>query len=428
MLGLGLGLDIDIDIDIDNDIDLSNITQYGIAHLISVAHPDPIIAGQAAKREAELVTSSNLMCPEIAALRSEFRGNIKEITDKVTFSDGVTLCVTDDAIYDRRTCGSEADRKLAFLTSENLGYPQNINVLERLRNFTGIEWADRQAKEHGFKDAAEIRQLIEDYYTRSLPKYRSEAPVAPVAHWNRVPPARPQTGAVTHPLEVVFLAFCKLWNMLDGLSLSYSKDELWGYPVYKVTVSGTGTIIVDLFTRSGNKHRSGISFRVTDDVSYVSLPFEPASVLNGNQIVRLFGEMGHGVHHLLRSSDAKPILFQVPFTLMELCLQDSEVVKEIGLGEEPIGTPATGHSIMADICYSMFCLDFFSSTTPISMGEYYDKYFPGYTREGNELHTECNLPQVVNYQSAYYIYIIGDIIANKIKDQGYHGLHEFLRA
>lgn len=412
--------------DLGLDQDPQSYVEHGMIHLVALAHPNSEIQLWARKRDSELPVVNGGGIQIDLELKAKFRMNLaQEQSRTVEFSDGAVVSVLDDSLYDRIASECEADRKLSFLTVENVGYPDNVDVISELRRRLGPDHANHQAKHYGFENAAALKQQIESYRASHMNRYLKEyaeikslaSGVNEIPHWNRQylfsKLKKSATPECQYDVMHVLDSFCKLWRKL-GLLISYEPVELWGVPMYLFTVthpsdSHRGNILLDLFERNGKPPR-GMSAKIGQTLAYASLPFKSCGVLCSSQIFRLFHELGHGIHHCMRTTDENEQWLEVPSTLTEFLL--NEYSTEIGLSGV-VRQPSSAHSIMSDICYSMYCLDLFASNSVFSMGEYYDKYFPGYTLEHNAAHTECNLIQIMNYQSAYYLYILADMEAER---------------
>lgn len=408
---------------------LNEMDDYGLVHLISLAHPNKELANYARNYEKTLIINHENMesmknMESIVNYRAKFKQNIQNQKDRcIVLSNGHSISVLSDELYDIMLSDNEEDRKLAFLAVENLGFPENISVIQLLKNALGPDWANKQASKFGFSNAEAVRIFINRYYESIKDTYQTEfnkLGQSEVYHWNRrylFKQLNQDNGSsCQYELEHVIGSFLKLIDSIlcPELYSTFSKLDLFGVPMYLLTI-GQNNIILDPFTRDGNKPERGVSFKVKNGLSYASLPFKDNELLSADKISRLFHELGHAVHHAHRTNDNNDHLFEVPSTLMEYLLMNENVAQSIGLLNLDI-KPPNAHSILSDITYSMYCLDLFdsdSSEVP-PMSDYYNKYFKGYTCGTNHLHTESNLSQIVNYQSTYYQYIISDAYATEL--------------
>lgn len=387
-------------------------TEHDLIHTVALGHPDSDIAFIAKKLDADMAVSSQNNDSKLAMFRANFRETL--VSEKHTLDDSLFDVITESP--------DEEERKRAFLLYENQGYPENIHVIQELVEHVSPDLASTQAKEYGFESVDAVRKFIEDYYVAVSPKYQTEYEKInkghPIAHWNRnylfkqakTVESRPLvTFTVTKALD----AFCLLWKHLGMKHISWYERTMWNQPMYVfnfVTPQGaTGAILGNVFS---NTQSRGIATTTAQQLSYVSLPFTRGD-LNSSQVQRLFHELGHGVHHASRQTNVSPQWLEVPSTLMERFLLNSDLARSIGLDGLDL-KPPSAHAAVTDICYSMFCLDLFEKRCVSNMSEYYDTYFPGYTRDECELHTECNLRQIVTYQSAYYVYILADAAVEKM--------------
>lgn len=384
--------------------------EHDLIHTVALGHPNLDISSIAEKLDEDMVSTSKDNS-QIAVLRTKFRETL--VSEKH---------VLDDRLFDVITeSNNEEERKQAFLAYENQGYPENIGVIEELIKHSPSDLALTQAKQHGFDSLESVRKFIENYYTTVSERYKTEYAKIDVGHsiphWDRNYLFKnAKTETKTHVLFTITKAldaFCALWKYFGMKHISWYERTMWNEPMYVfnfITPQGTtGAILLNAFSK---KQSRGIATTTARQLSYVSLPFTHGD-LNSSQVQRLFHELGHGVHHASRQTNVSPQWLEVPSTLMERFLLNSDLVRLIGLDGLDL-KPPSAHAAVTDICYSMFCLDLFETRSLSSMSKYYDTYFPGYTRDNCELHTECNLRQIVTYQSAYYVYILADAAVEKM--------------
>lgn len=442
---------------------------HDLVHTIALGHPNSEISDAASKLDvaAAATATTASQSEKITEFRNKFRANLAVAKD-VVFSDGTVMKSTDDALYDKiGSTATREDRRTAFLAYENAGWPENVQVISDLLKHVPADHADKQAIENGFENASAVRHMIDEYWTSIKPRYDEEFSLAavaygttgkPLAHWDRSAAFAAASSKASSEAEPTFTvaavldAFCSLWTQFLGVKhMSWYARSMWGTQqmyVFNIVTPGdhTAAILVNLCGKG-----RGIATHTAPQLSYVSLPFGHVSELTSTQIQRLFHELGHGVHHATAVATQKQQMLEVPSTFMERLLCNAEIVREIGLNGLVV-KPPSAHSAASDICYSIYCLDLFGggaagAMSPIvvqgveglshpvgrlkqsreaiydheaersdhkSMSPYYDLYFPGYTREGYELHTECNLRQIVTYQSAYYLYILADATVEKM--------------
>ena len=406
-----------------------------------------------------------------------------------TVVDGQVELTTEYPVYFpvQTYCADAAVREQLYREFTARGYPENKPVLEKLLTLRheyastlGFEsWADYSAQDKMVGSASAISAFIDSLELIARPRMdadlaellaakQKDYPDATEFHaWDRFYYQRLvkeercglDTKAVRSffPYKSVLDGVLTLMSGLFGVEFRASDAPVWHPSIrpYDLVEASDGTrlahLYLDMHPRSG-KYQHAAMFGVNTGVKDTQLPVatlvcnfpEPngdnAALMEHTQVVTLFHELGHLLHHLLAHRSRYANLgginvewdfVEVPSQLLEEWAWDPDVLKRFALHVdtgEPISADTVakmraaeeigrGANVMRQIFYTAYSYHL-HATHPDKLDleaetdRLYEAYSPFVRVEGDKLY--ANFGHLVGYSSMYYTYQWSLVIAKDV--------------